>query len=447
MSELELLQRRLAREKAARKSAEQLLEQKSREVYETNEKLIDLAERTKAIVETAAEGIIVYDESGCIETFNRSACELFGREYVVGVQIQDLFEEQSATHDALFPNCMLTSEDDHPLEVSPEDGMCRAHPIELSARRNGGSSFCAEVAISRCVRNGLVLFTMLVRDLSQRKILESRLNQARKMESVGNLAAGIAHEINTPIQFIGDNLLFLQNAFTDLEALFDAYDSFLQTETSSDTVASNLQQIRQRIESADIPFLKEELPTAIQQSIDGIERVAGIVRAMKEFSSPTADCKALVDLNRSIRNAIKVSQNHYQDVAEIETYLDATLNDVHCNAIQINQCILNLLANACEALQHDDLVHLGKITVRTERTEETARVMVNDNGPGIPESILDRIFEPFFTTKEVGQGMGQGLAFVYSVIVDQHGGQIRVSPTPAGGTSVCLELPLSAPSL
>ena len=442
MPDLELMQRRLEREKAARKAAETLLEQKSLEVYEANQRLIDLTEQTKAIVETAAEGIISYDEEGVIHLFNRSAERIFQCQEAIGKNIRDYFELLDEEDYGLFPVCNVVG----PEEAHLGEESCISDPIEMTGRRTTGQSFFAEVMTNRNTSGKKTQFTMLVRDLSRRKKLEAQLSQSRKMESVGQLAAGIAHEINTPIQFVGDNILFLQGAFDDLGNLLDLYADLADEVAKGNSSLASLSKIKEQSEIADLPFLRQEAPDAIQQSIDGIERVAKIVRAMKEFSQASSDCKTLVDLNGAIENTITVTVNQYRDTAEIETCFDPEIGSVSCLAGKINQCLLNLLANAYEVLQEHGEPGTGKVRVTTKRNGDFAEIRVEDNGPGIPDDIRERIFEPFFTTKEVGKGMGQGLAYVYDVVVDKHDGQIQVQPLPTGGTSFLITLPIQASS-
>lgn len=438
MSDIELLQRRLEREKSARKAAEALLERKSLEVYEANQRLIDLAEQTRAIVETAAEGIISYDADGEVHLFNRSAERIFQCNDAIGKNIREYFETFDQDESGLFPVCTPSGTEE---QQSGEES-CTADPVEMTARRGAGESFFAEVATSRNTRGEKTFFTMLVRDLSRRKRLESQLNQAKKMESVGQLAAGIAHEINTPIQFVGDNILFLQGAFCDLGELLDTYAGLAEAVEKGDSTEAAMSLIKQQSELADLPFLRQELPGAIQQSLDGIERVAKIVRAMKEFSQTTSDCKSAVDLNGAIENTIAVTSSQHRDLTEIETCFDPEVGSVSCLAGQINQCLLNLLANACEVIQEHCELGSGKVRITTKRTGDFAEICVEDNGPGIPADIQERIFEPFFTTKEVGKGMGQGLAFVYDVIVDKHGGEIHVQASPSGGAMFLIRIPI-----
>lgn len=429
MSDIDLLNRRFERERAARKAAESLLEGKSRELYFTNEKLNSLAERlhaqaeqTRAIVETAAEGIVTYDLQGEIKACNRSAEKIFQISSIAGKNIREFFEKQVA-ETVLFPARDTNSGSSASFEA-----------IEVPAIRMSGKPFFADVAISRITRDNTQLFTALIRDLSKRKKLEARLGQAQKMESVGQLAAGIAHEINTPIQFVGDNINFLQGAFEDLGMMIELYEKLVESLGENKDLEPIIAEINQQRELVDLPFLKEEFPGAIRQSLEGIERVSTIVRAMKEFSQPASESKTSVDLNRSIENVLSVAVNQYRDVAKVELSLDRKVQPILCLAGQMNQTLLNLLSNSIEAISESCPSGEGLIRFSTRNEGDHVLIRIEDNGPGIPAEIRPRIFDPFFTTKEVGKGAGQGLAFVYDVIVAKHDGAIDVECPDEGGT-------------
>lgn len=439
MSSLELLERRLMRERAARKEAEALLDQKSREVYEANQQLRELADHTKAIVETAAEGIITYDLDGVIRSFNRSAQRIFQRELGEGLNVRDLFEVTPVNESKLFECSIIArgpdaADDDEPL--MPE-------PVEFIGIRSTGKTFVSEVSISCTTIGEVAISTALIRDLSRRKKLEARLSQAQKMESVGQLASGIAHEINTPIQFIGNNIQFLQGAFEDLGGLLALFEQLVDAVESGASTADLLQSIEQQREIADLSFLRQEFPGAIEQSMEGIEHVAKIVRAMKEFSQPASKNASSFDLNRAVENALAVSASQYRDVATVETALDPNGQSLIGLGGQLNQVLLNVISNACEAVSEHCEPGAGKIQISTCFSDDSVELRIQDNGPGIPPEIIDRIFEPFFTTKAVGTGTGQGLAFVYDVIVNKHEGTILAQSLPGQGTTLMITLPIT----
>jgi signal transduction histidine kinase len=258
-------------------------------------------------------------------------------------------------------------------------------------------------------------------DISEVKQLQSQLAQAQKLESVGQLAAGVAHEINTPIQYIGDNAKFLEDAFRDL---------------------IEMREVEHRAE--DFAYLKAEVPNAITQLSEGVNHVARIVRAMKEFSHPGPIEKTEVDINQAIESTILVSKHEWKFVAEITTDLDPDLPPVPCVAGEVNQVILNLIVNAAHAIAEvvKDSGRKGRILISTRQKESVLEISIADTGAGIPEGIQSRIFDPFFTTKPVGKGTGQGLAIAHTVIVQKHKGTLRFESEVGRGTTFLIELPL-----
>ena len=269
-------------------------------------------------------------------------------------------------------------------------------------------------------------------DVSELKHLQSQLAQAQKLESVGALAAGVAHEINTPIQYIGDNGKFLEEAFQELIAISEP-----QTEPRST-------RRKGQSDEQEFGYLKTEVPAAITQMLEGVNQVARIVRAMKEFSHPGPVEKAAVDINRAIESTILVSKHEWKFVAEVTTDLDPNHPVVPCVAGELNQVLLNLIVNAVHAIADvvKDSGRKGRIHITSRRTDDAVEIRVSDTGTGIPESIQARVFDPFFTTKPVGKGTGQGLAIAHTVIVQKHKGALRFETEPGRGTTFIIELPL-----
>ena len=280
---------------------------------------------------------------------------------------------------------------------------------------------------------------------SERNAIEMQLRQAQKLEAIGQLAAGIAHEINTPTQYIGDNTRFVRDAFTDLTKLLASYDQLLQASKQRSVVAAHIEQVEAARQQADLDYLIAEIPKAIQQSLEGVERVATIVRAMKEFSHPGSGQKSAMDLNHAIASTVTVTRNEWKYVADVVTDFDPKLPPVPCLAGEFNQVILNLIINATHAIADvvgDGTKGKGTITISTRHDANWVEIRVRDTGAGIPEKIRNRIFEPFFTTKGVGKGTGQGLAISRSVIVDKHGGTISFESQVGKGTTFIIRLPV-----
>lgn len=274
--------------------------------------------------------------------------------------------------------------------------------------------------------------------------LEMQLRQAQKLEAIGQLAAGIAHEINTPTQYVGDNMRFLQDVFGDLKPLLEDYQRMLMLAHHGPLTTQVVKAAQSAIEKADLEYLMEQIPAAIKESMEGLERVAKIVRAMKDFSHPGSRDKMAVDVHRAIESTITVARNEWKYVADMKLEFDPAMPPVPCYAGEFNQVILNLVVNAAHAISEKvkGTDRKGLITITTHSYEEMVEIRVTDTGPGIPDAIRPRIFEPFFTTKEVGQGTGQGLAMAYTCITQKHGGEITFQTEAGVGTSFIIRLPL-----
>ncbi|WP_303850738.1 ATP-binding protein [Seleniivibrio woodruffii] len=285
----------------------------------------------------------------------------------------------------------------------------------------------------------LILF-----DITEQKTLERQLSIAQKLESIGSLAAGIAHEINTPIQYIGDNARFLMHTFESFMEMIDAARSLSEKkpgEAGFDDVFNLFTEI---VKDSDLSFIREEVPAAINQSIEGVDRVASIVRAMKKFSHPDREDKQPVDINSAIENTITITRNEWKYYSEIATDFDETLPYVPCYPGDFNQVILNILVNAAQAVESKmkDSGGKGQIRISTHNMGNTVRVVIKDTGGGIPEPIRHKVFDPFFTTKEIGKGTGQGLAISHQIIVKKHSGRIYFEVENGIGTSFIIEIPI-----
>lgn len=282
-----------------------------------------------------------------------------------------------------------------------------------------------------------------------RQMMEVQLRQAQKLESIGSLAAGVAHEINTPTQYIGDNTRFVRDAWNELLPILQAPSEFIAAARENRLTPEFVAAQQSLLEKADLDYLISEIPKAIDQSLQGVDRVSKIVRAMKEFSHPGTADKTQVDLNHCIESTLTVARNEWKYVADLVTDFDPALPPVTCLPGEFNQVILNLAVNAAHAIA-DTLKegdpHKGTITVSTRRQGDWVEVRLRDTGTGIPEAARGKIFDPFFTTKGVGKGTGQGLAIARSVVVDKHGGTIRFETELGKGTEFIIRLPLSPPS-
>ncbi|MFH1933324.1 MAG: ATP-binding protein [Pseudomonadota bacterium] len=279
-------------------------------------------------------------------------------------------------------------------------------------------------------------------DMTVQKILENQLVQVQKLESIGQLAAGMAHEINTPTQYVGDNTRFLQHAFNNLSGLLVKYEELIEAIKVGNVEHDFIREILKKAEEVNVDYLMKEIPTAIQQTLEGIERIAKIVLAMKDFLHPGTAEKTAIDINKAIESTITVARNEWNYVAELVTAFDPSLPLVPCMQGEFKQVILNMIINAAQAIadnMDDGTTGKGTITVSTSSDGDGVEIRISDTGAGIPKAFRTRIFDPFFTTREA---TGQGLTISHSIIVEKHGGTLTFDTEVGKGTTFTIRLPI-----
>jgi signal transduction histidine kinase len=299
----------------------------------------------------------------------------------------------------------------------------------------------AQNDLERRVGERTAHLNLLIRD---NKKMELELRHAQKLEAVGSLAAGIAHEINTPIQFVSDNTHFLRDAFQSISEAVTKYASLREEIAKDSPEGRTIEKAATELEQANWNYLRGEIPRAIEQSIQGLRHVATIVRAMKDFSHVNHQGMAAADLNQAIQSTLIVARNELKYVADVACDY-GNIPPVVCSLGDLNQVFLNLLINAAHAI--GDAVkgsaRKGRIAVRTRQEGEYVEIAIADTGTGISEEVRDKIFDPFFTTKEVGRGTGQGLAIARSIIVNKHGGTLTFETEVGRGTTFYVRLPVN----
>jgi len=287
----------------------------------------------------------------------------------------------------------------------------------------------------------------LAAEMDARAKVEIELRQAQKLEAVGRLASGVAHEIKTPIQFVSDSITFVSEAYGELAPLVSEYRAIGSAVLAGTAAAELAQKARDAEATIDLEYLLTNVPEALDRSLQGLDRISTIVRSMKEFAHPDQKDMTSTDLNHAVVTTLTIARSEYKYVAEVETEL-APVPPVLCYASEVNQVFLNLVVNSAHAIEEAvaGTGQKGLIKVRTYREENFVVVAISDTGKGIPAAIRDRVFDPFFTTKEVGKGTGQGLAIARSVVVDKHGGTLTFESEPGKGTTFFVRLPIEAPS-
>ncbi|MBI1346354.1 PAS domain S-box protein [bacterium] len=412
----------------------------TQELQISQEMLCANEQQMRQIIDAACDPFIAVDAEGRITDWSRRAETLFGwtKTDSIGEEIVGLLQ---------IPRLKQTMQSWAVPHSHHADNSVR---FDAMARKRDGSPLPVEVSMTRlnCLEHAT--FCIFVRDISERQRLLLQLSHAQKMESIGQLAAGIAHEINTPTQFAGDNLAFLRDAFRDLEGVFSCATAARKQADETSYDATLYSTLLKASEDSDLDYLREEIPKAIEQSLDGIQRISAITRSMKEFSHPGNISMTSMDVRKAIENTLTVSRNEWKYVADIVTDFDPALTSIECLPGEFNQVLLNIIVNAGQAIgEMPDRGPSGKrqITISTYRDEDWAEISIADNGPGIPEHIRQRIFDPFFTTKEVGKGTGQGLAIAHAVIVEKHHGTIHVRSEVGCGTTFVLRVPIHQQTL
>lgn len=420
------LRRRLERQREKVRVLEALIEERTRSLYEARQQAEETSHFLENVLHTMDSVLLVVGRDLKIRECNNSAVRILGysRDEILDAEAATLIEIAGQAEGVARLDDLFHSKTD-------------AH---LVSRRSGRIPVLFSGTPFNDVDGAVNAVVCLATDVSERQQLESELRQAQKLESVGQMASGIAHEINTPIQFVGDSVHFLKDAFGDLAPLLEQYQSLKNADASH---AAQVEKVAALEEEADLEFILEEVPPALARALEGIERVATIVRAMKEFAHPGAATMAPSDLNQAIETTATVAKNEYKYVADLELEL-GDLPAVPCQIGEINQVILNLIVNAAHAIE-DRLAgseERGRIGIKTSIDGGFAVIEIGDNGGGIPDEVLERIFDPFFTTKEVGRGSGQGLAIGHNVIVEKHGGTLEVETEIGTGTRFFIRLPL-----
>ena len=320
-------------------------------------------------------------------------------------------------------------------------------PQQLKRNYAGESSSFQTILRPICASHGQNRYLVcILTPLTVMQRVESPSDSSKKMEAIGLLASGIAHEINTPSQYVSDNLRFVKESFEKLEPIVTWAEESLRSDGNGNSAGSIPDDVRQRFSETDVAFLKAEIPQAVDQSLDGISLISSIIRSMKDIAHPGTGKKELVDINRAIESAVCISRHEWKYVADVETDLKEDLPQVPCYSGEIDQVVLNLVINAAHAIsevRNDRDFAPGKIRVSTSQPDKDwIEIQVCDTGSGIPEQFQNRIFERFFTTKKPGQGSGQGLPISRSIVVERHSGQIGFETEPGKGTTFTVRLPI-----
>ncbi|MEO0429503.1 MAG: ATP-binding protein [Pseudomonadota bacterium] len=425
----------VAREKASREAAERLLEEKSRELFRKNGELARFAEQLREahgllseMMSVAPNGILLCSEDLLITKANANGAKLLGCQLdaIAGRSLTEFTPELAITLDLA---------DDGEFSVDCCDARTAAGtPIQIEVH-----GYCGKIRDRR-------RFMLLIRDITARlekerhqQLIEKQLQEARRLEAIGTLSAGIAHEINTPIQYVSDNIEFLRDAIEQIVGSYRAQDALPEAECRNDGPLEAVATEASEAVTSDLADLADDIDAALSESRDGIRQVRDIVLLMKDFCHP-GGAQEPCNLNDLVRNVVTLSKGRQKEVVAIEFEPGDDLPELCCRRSSVQQVIMNLVLNALDAVETVDLAR-RRISVRTSHDQQMVRVAVSDTGPGVPAELREKIFDPFFTTKPVGKGTGQGLAIAIEFIVKGHGGHLRLIEEPGFTTTFLIELP------
>ena len=383
--------------------------------------------RFRVLIETMPDAVLLC-QSGRITYANPSFAQL------VGAPAADFIGKETA---AALPGQNEEAPSNDTL------GPSAAMKVRGEQWQVGGKSLLVEVRRRGLIVDAVVSDMIIARDMTEHRQLQAHVLESDKLAAIGTLAAGVAHEINTPVQFVSDSIHFVRDVMVDLLAMVDLQRVVCRS--ALDGAASVVEAARRataKEEEVDLPYILENAPAALDRSLEGLKRIATIVRSLKVFAH-SSEGMAAADINDAIRSTLEVARHEFKYVAELETDL-GELPPVVCNVGDINQALLNIVVNAAHAVSDvvEDSGGKGVITVRTRQDGEFVTISIADTGSGISDAIGSRIFEPFFTTKEVGRGTGQGLSIARSAIVERNGGELTFESAPGQGTTFFIRIPI-----
>ncbi len=433
------LRRKLDRAKAENQILENMIETTTRSLYEANGELRERKRQLEALLTSLSAAVIVTDGSGTITSVEGRAGDLIGRssDECVGQPVERFLAIDRDSHPVTGPGRRPGAEGSGPEGSGSE----LDETWEGSIHGADGRSTPVVVACSS-LTEGVVGAVYTAIDVSDRKRLEVELRHAQRLEAIGSLAAGVAHELNSPIQFVLDSVRFIADSLDDLMVVDEQHRALRELAHGLDGGAELVAAIEREEEIRDLDFTRQEFPGAVERAITGLHRVSSIVKAMRRFSHPGEDLVA-ADINQVVETAVTLAAHEYKYVADVDLEL-APVPDVRCNKVDLSGVIVNLLINAADAIGDRHLGPDGRGTIRiaTGTDGDGVRIDVADDGGGIPAEVRARVFEPFFTTKGPGKGTGQGLALAYETVVARHKGRLAFDVVDGVGTTFHIWLPV-----
>lgn len=400
-----------------------------RRVFQRTCELETAKGRLQGITDNLFEGVLVVNREGFVAFANPSARRLLQQD---GMPLEGRLIDEILSVESSSPAR-------RPLSLPVEEVFCDDDALFVIP---GGDTLSVAYACAPLLEQNAAHGTIIsFRDIEALKAAQRESMQSSRLASVGQLAAGIAHEINTPAQYVGDNIRFCGQALDELLPLLQTVKTLARSAPLEADFAAAARQVATTADAIDLDFLLEEFPSATQDSLNGIGQIARIVLSMKEFAHPGTSGKSMTDINRAIENTLVVSHTAWKHAAIVATDLAPDLPPISCHPGEINQVILNLVINAVHAIEDSGKLMPGRIAISTRWTGDGVAICIEDNGTGVPVAIRHRIFDPFFTTKQVGKGTGQGLAISHNVVVTRHGGRLEVEGDDGTGAIFTVWLP------
>ena len=395
-------------------------------------------EELSITVKNIHEGVITIRQGGIITVANFAAEKIFdyNTNELIGKNIFEITKVLELDGSEMLFN---------PFDlIQNSEGLSNVHnQITILTNKNQKKIITVNISLIPNEKGSMNDLVLVLNDVTEKIRIENQLALSQKMESVGQLAAGIAHEINSPMQFVGDNTYFLKDAFENIFNFINAVNNSIEENLEYKNLKNQIVKFK---EEFDIEYLLNEIPISIDRTQTGIDRVSKIVLAMKNFAHPSGKQKMYSNINHGIEVTITISKNEWKYVSDLETDLDDNLPNVLCIIDEINQVILNMIINAAHSIEEKlgkNPIEKGKIHISTRKNENKVQIRIKDSGKGISKENLARIFDPFFTTKPVGRGTGQGLAIAHDIIVNKHNGAIEVESEVGDGAVFIITLPIS----
>lgn len=389
------------------------------------------------ILDSIAYGVLVFNKRGIIEYTNKAINYILGypKEGLVGCSINELIFIPNNLRYETYLEWLFA--DDNEISKNIKN--------QLEARCKDKTLLRVSLSTNAFAYEGRGYFSAIIQDLTKQLEIEAKLEQRQKHEAMGLLSSGIAHEINTPTQYVSDNIAFLQDSLKAIFSMLDNYEvlqarcmeeGFFKEETN------NIENIKK---TEDLDYLRTEMGKALDQSLTGVQKIAKIVRTMRSFSQAKNATKEPTDINKLIRDAVELTENKWRYAASMECALDPELPQVPCLSVDIGQVLVDLIMNASDAIQEavsQKKYDKGKITISTWSNEFWVEIRIQDDGVGIREEFRKNVFDPFFTTKKVGEGIGQGLTMAQKIIEERHGGGLFFESREGEGTTFVAQIPL-----